>query len=83
MLPWLFDLEGIVLDFLSHSTHSDQYLLLEVEQEHITISLPAWFSSRLQPGDRVRCRGRSWLDTQTKTSQLDAYQVLTLPITTW
>ena len=57
--PWLFDLEGTVLNFLDNTRNRIKYLTLEVEQEQMTVILPKELAHRqplnFQPGDRIRC----------------------------
>ncbi len=81
--PWLFDLEGTVLGFPDNSRTKVKYLALEVEQEQMTVILPKELRHpqrlNLQPGDRVRCIGRSRLDTKAKAIELRAYQIFSLP----
>ncbi|MGA1411511.1 MAG: (2Fe-2S) ferredoxin domain-containing protein [Prochlorotrichaceae cyanobacterium] len=81
--PWLFDLEGTVLGFPDNSRTKVKYLALEVEQEQMIVILPKELRHpqrlNLQPGDRVRCIGRSRLDTKAKAIELKAYQIFSLP----
>lgn len=81
--PWIFDLEGTVLGFPGNKRTKIKYLALEVEQEQMTVILPKELRHphrlNLQPGDRVRCIGRSRLDEDAKTVELRAYQIFSLP----
>ncbi len=80
--PWIFDLEGTLLGFLGSSSEKAKGIILEVEDERIPIALPKRLRHHLhaqqQPGDRVRCIGRSRLDFQTKIVEFEAYQVFFL-----
>lgn len=84
--PWLFDLEGTVLDFLSTNRTTNRttinYLTLEVDQECMTIILPKTLQRRqpldFQPGDRIRCIGHSRLNNKAKAIELTAYQICAL-----
>ena len=84
-LPWIFDLEGTFLGFLGETPGKVNGITLEVEEEPIPIALPKRLRHILQPqrqpGDRVRCIGRSRLDLQTKTVEFEAYQVFFLSST--
>lgn len=79
---WLFNLEGTLLAFIDSSLDQTQSILLEVEQEAMTVRLPKplWLSlqQRIKPGDRVCCIGRSQLDTQAGVIDLSAYQLFCL-----
>lgn len=83
MPPWMFNLQGTVLEFLGKDPHKPKSLVLEVEQEQLTIKLPKQLRSawrlHLQPGYRVRCIGRSKVDRKTGVIKLEAYQLFCLP----
>ncbi len=77
--PRLFNLEGILLDFIGGDPTAPEAIALEVEQEYLTIHLSSALSqsvqTHLQPGDRVCCLGYSQVDWQAGLIQLQAYQV--------
>jgi hypothetical protein len=83
MPPQMFHLEGTFLGFLGNDAQNPTFLVLEVEQEPITIKLPR----TLQPsiprsavvGDRLQCIGRSQIDYKAGLIKLRAYQILFLP----
>ena len=78
--PHMFVLEGIFLGYLDAKKKK---VIIEVEQEQCIIKLPkevraALQSYQLQPGERIRCIGRSQVDFKTGAIKLKAYQVLRL-----
>lgn len=83
-LPWMFDLEGIFLGFPDSHLTKVKYLTLEVDRERLTVTLPKELRHpmrlNLQPGDRVRCVGRSRLNHKAQTVELKAYQVFPMPL---
>ena len=81
--PHMFILEGIFLGYLGKKLHKSKAIILEVEQEQLVIKLPkevrvALQSYQLQPGDQIRCIGRSQLDFKAGVIKLKAYQILPL-----
>lgn len=80
--PWMFNLEGTFLGFLGDEPKKAKTISLEVEGELFAIKLPKELRSPLrfqvQPGDRLRCIGRSQLDDKGQTVKLRAYQVFAL-----
>ncbi|MGF1523976.1 MAG: (2Fe-2S) ferredoxin domain-containing protein [Leptolyngbyaceae cyanobacterium] len=78
----LFDLEGIFLDFLEGDARKPKSIMLQVEQEQIAISIPkelrASIRGYIQPGDRIRCIGRTKVDFKAGTIKLKAYQLFSL-----
>ncbi|EKV00049.1 hypothetical protein Lepto7375DRAFT_2139 [Leptolyngbya sp. PCC 7375] len=81
--PYMFILEGIFLGYLSKKKKKIKALALEVEQEQVVIKLPKEVRDSIQayqfqPGDQIRCIGRSQVDFTTGTIKLRAYQVLPL-----
>ena len=82
--PWTFDLEGIFLGFADRHPAKVKYLALEVDRERLTVTLPKELRHpmrlNLQPGDRVRCVGRSRLNHKAQMVELKAYQVFPLPL---
>lgn len=83
MPPWMFNLDGTFVGFLSPTPGQPPYLALDVDHEQLAIGLSATLWESLQrhltPGERIRCIGRSQLDFQAKTLKLSAYQVFALP----
>lgn len=81
----MFDLEGIFLGFPDRHPAKVKYLMLEVERERLTITLPKELRHptrlNLQPGDRVRCVGRSRVNHKAQMVELKAYQVFSMPLT--
>jgi NADH:ubiquinone oxidoreductase subunit E len=80
--PWMFNLDGTFMGFLGSDPTKAKTIGLEVDGEVLTIKLRKELRpvlrSHLQPGDHLRCIGRSHLDTETGTIKLKAYQVFTL-----
>jgi (2Fe-2S) ferredoxin len=78
--PWMFTLDGTFLGFVEDDVSKAKTIRLEVEGEVLAIKLRKEvrrvLRSRLQPGDYLRCIGRSELDG--KTIKLKAHQVFTL-----
>jgi hypothetical protein len=78
--PWMFNLDGIFLGFVGDNPARAKAIYLEVEGEWLTIKLPkdwrAVLRSRLQPGDYLRCIGRTEFDGST--IKLKAHQVFVL-----
>ena len=81
----MFDLEGIFLGFPERHPAKVKYLALEVDRERLTITLPKELRHpmrlNLQPGDRVRCVGRSRVNHKEQMVELKAYQIFSLPLT--
>ncbi|HIK46142.1 MAG TPA: (2Fe-2S) ferredoxin domain-containing protein [Leptolyngbyaceae cyanobacterium M65_K2018_010] len=78
--PWMFNLNGTFLGFCGDDPAKAKVIRLAVEGEVLAIKLPKALREplqlRLQPGDYLRCIGRSsWEDGQIK---LKAYQVFNL-----
>ncbi|MEL7355673.1 MAG: (2Fe-2S) ferredoxin domain-containing protein [Cyanobacteria bacterium J06560_6] len=80
--PWMFNLEGIFIGFLGDDPKQIKSIVIEVEQEQLTIRLPKKLRTSvrrsikqrfLKPGDRLRCVGRSRLDFSTGVVELTAY----------
>ncbi|MGD1856942.1 MAG: (2Fe-2S) ferredoxin domain-containing protein [Leptolyngbyaceae cyanobacterium] len=85
--PNMFVLEGLFLGYLSPKKKKIKALILAVDQEQCVIKLPkevraALQSYQLQPGEPIRCIGRSRVDFKTGMIKLRAYQVLRLPPST-
>lgn len=81
--PHMFILEGLFLGYLSPKKKKLKAIVLGVDQEQCVIKLPkemraAVQSYQLQPGERIRCIGRSRVDFKTGVIKLRAYQVLRL-----
>ncbi|MEA5448108.1 hypothetical protein VB780_05970 [Leptolyngbya sp. CCNP1308] len=78
--PWMFNLDGTFLNFVEADPIKAKTIRLEVEGEVLAIKLRKEvrrvLRSRLQPGDYLRCIGRSELDGDT--IKLKAHQVFTL-----
>ncbi|NJL46933.1 MAG: (2Fe-2S) ferredoxin domain-containing protein [Leptolyngbyaceae cyanobacterium SM2_5_2] len=78
--PWLFNLDGIFLGFVGEEPSKAKSIHLQVEEDVLTIKirkeLRERLRSRLQPGDYLRCIGRSEIDGDT--IKLKALQVFTL-----
>ncbi|WOD40135.1 (2Fe-2S) ferredoxin domain-containing protein [Nodosilinea sp. E11] len=78
--PWMFNLDGTFLGFVEADPIKVKTICLEVDGEVLAIKLRkevrALLRSRLQPGDYLRCIGRSELDGDI--IKLKAYQVFTL-----
>lgn len=80
--PWIFNLDGNFLGIAEDRLSRDQYILLEVDEEPLSIKYPRQLCDRLkqlQPGDRIQCIGRSQLDFLSKAIRLEAYQVWPSP----
>lgn len=84
--PWIFNLDGHFLGISVDASSRDQYIVLEVDDEPLSIKYPKQLCDRLQdqvkPGDRIQCIGRSQLDFLSKVVKLEAYQVwsVTAPV---
>ncbi|MEO1207929.1 MAG: (2Fe-2S) ferredoxin domain-containing protein [Cyanobacteria bacterium J06638_20] len=80
--PRLFNLEGTFLGFLGGEPKKPKSIVLEVDQEHISIQLPkelrAHAKSSLKVGDRLCCLGKSQVDFKAGIIKLKAYQVFFL-----
>ncbi|MEL6334850.1 MAG: (2Fe-2S) ferredoxin domain-containing protein [Cyanobacteria bacterium J06626_26] len=81
--PYMFVLEGIFLGYLSKKKNKVKALALDVDQEPLVIKLPKDLRASIQdyqfqPGDQIRCIGRSQVDFATGVIKLRAYQVLPL-----
>ena len=81
--PYMFILEGIFLGYLSKKNKKIKAIALEVEQEQLIIKLPkeirgAVQDYQFQPGDQIRCIGRSQVNFTTGDIKLRAYQVYPL-----
>ncbi|MGF1517739.1 MAG: (2Fe-2S) ferredoxin domain-containing protein [Nodosilinea sp.] len=78
--PWMFNLDGTFLGFVEADPAKAKTIRLDVDGEVLTIKLRKdvrrVLRSRLQPGDYLRCIGRSDLDGDT--IKLKAHQVFTL-----
>ncbi len=78
--PWMFTLDGTFLGFIGDDLAKAKSIHLEVDGEVFTVKvrkeLREILRSRLQPGDHLRCIGRSELDGDT--IKLKAHQVFTL-----
>lgn len=77
--PWIFDLEGTFLGFHGDDPSSHR-IVLDIDCEQVSIALPEQLRSAMdeaprQPGDRVRCVGRTQLDLDTNTVDFEAYQL--------
>lgn len=82
--PNLFVLEGVFLGWLGKHPAKIKSIVLEVEQEQLVIKLPKELRDslqkyHLQPGNRIRCVGRSQIDFKTGVIKLKAYQLFCLP----
>ncbi|ESA34614.1 dna-binding protein [Leptolyngbya sp. Heron Island J] len=81
--PHMFILEGIFLGYLSKKKKKVKAIVLEVEQEQLVIKLPKEVRGTIQdyqfqPGDQIRCIGRSQVNFTTGVIKLRAYQVFPL-----
>ncbi|WP_052049678.1 (2Fe-2S) ferredoxin domain-containing protein [Leptolyngbya sp. KIOST-1] len=78
--PWMFSLDGTFMGFVETDFAKVKTIRLEVDGEILSIKLRkevrALLRSRLQPGDYLRCIGRSELDGDT--IKLKANQVFSL-----
>lgn len=78
--PWMFNLDGTFLGFAGDDPARAKAIYLDVEGEWLTIKLPRpvrdVLKSRLQPGDYLRCIGRTEFDGST--IKLKAHQVFML-----
>ena len=78
--PWMFNLDGTFLGFVGDDPAKAKAIYLDVEGEWLTIKLPkevrTVLRSRLQPGDYLRCIGRTEFDGST--IKLKAHQVFVL-----
>lgn len=78
--PWMFNLDGTFLGFVEDDPAKAKTIRLEVDGEVLTIKLRKEvrrvLRSHLQPGDYLRCMGRSELDGNS--IKLKAHQVFTL-----
>lgn len=78
--PWMFNLDGTFLGFVGDDPARAKAIYLEVEGEWLTIKLPkevrTVLKARLQPGDYLRCIGRTEFDGHT--IKLKAHQVFVL-----
>ncbi|PPT09674.1 NADH:ubiquinone oxidoreductase NADH-binding (51 kD) subunit [Geitlerinema sp. FC II] len=81
--PWMFDLQGTVLGFLGKKPSKPKFVVLEVEEEQLSIKLPKQLRTalrlHLQVGHRIRCIGRSQIDAKAGVIKLEAYHLFTLP----
>ena len=77
--PWIFNLDGNFLGIAEDDSSQDNYIVLEVDEEPLSIRYPQQLCDRLrqrlQPGDRIQCIGRSHLDFLSKVVKLEAYQI--------
>ena len=81
--PYMFSLEGNFLGYLGKSPNKIKALVLEFEQEQLTIKLPkavrmSLQTYNLQMGDQIRCIGRSQVDFNAGVIKLKAYYVVPL-----
>ena len=81
--PYMLVLEGIFLGYLSKKKNKVKALALDVDQEPLVIKLPKDLRASIQdyqfqPGDQIRCIGRSQVDFTTGVIKLRAYQVFPL-----
>ncbi|MGP1385332.1 MAG: (2Fe-2S) ferredoxin domain-containing protein [Thainema sp.] len=78
----LFSIEGTFLGFLGKKPDKPRSIILEVEQEQLTIKLPkelrTCLQQHLQIGCRVRCIGSSQVDFEAGAIRLKAYQVFAI-----
>ncbi len=78
--PWMFTLDGTFVGFVEDNPAKAKTIQLDVDGEVLTIKLRKelrrLLRSRLQPGDYLRCIGRSELDGNTV--KFKAHQVFTL-----
>ncbi|TVQ05694.1 MAG: (2Fe-2S) ferredoxin domain-containing protein [Leptolyngbya sp. DLM2.Bin27] len=78
--PLMFNLDGTFLGFVEADPAKAKTIRLEVDSEVLTIKLRKdvrrVLRSRLQPGDHLRCIGRSEINGDTV--KLKAHQVFTL-----
>ena len=78
--PWMFNLDGTFLGFVGDDPTKAKAIRLDVDGEWLIIKLRkevrAVLRSRLQPGDYLRCIGRTEFDGAT--IKLKAHQVFTL-----
>ncbi len=77
-----FNLEGTLIGFLGGKANKPKSLILEVEQEQLTIQLPKELRSHVQHylrlGDRVACVGATHVDYKAGIIKLKAAQVFCL-----
>lgn len=80
--PGLFNIEGTFLGFSGKKPHKPKSIVLEVEQEQLTVKLPkelrTCLQRHLQIGCRVRCIGSSQVDFKAGAIKLQAYQVFAI-----
>lgn len=85
IFPWIFNLDGNFLGIVEDDSDRNQYIVLEVDEEPISIKYPESLcdrlKSQLQPGDRIQCIGRSQVDFLSKLVKLEAYQVWSIAST--
>ncbi|MEO0853799.1 MAG: hypothetical protein AAFY15_09900 [Cyanobacteria bacterium J06648_11] len=77
---WTFNLEGTLLGFIGEAPDKMQTIVLEVAREQMAIRVSKQLRNFarncwLQPGDRIRCIGRSQLDLKEKVISLSAYHI--------
>ena len=80
--PWMFNLEGTILGFSGKKPHKPKAIILEVEQEQLSIKLPKQLRQalygRIGVGDRICCVGRSQIQGKTGAIILEASLVFSL-----
>ena len=82
--PWIFNLDGNFLGISTDASGHERYIVLEVDDEPLSIKYPKQLCDRLKtqlkPGDRIQCIGRSQLDFLSKVVKLEAYQVWSVAV---
>ncbi|MEM6255476.1 MAG: (2Fe-2S) ferredoxin domain-containing protein [Cyanobacteria bacterium P01_D01_bin.156] len=78
--PNMFVLDGKFLGYIGKTPNKVKAIILDVEQEALLIKLPKKLRASLkdyhfQPGEPIRCIGRSQVDFKTGNIKLRAYQV--------
>lgn len=80
--PGIFRIEGTLLECSGKSLDKSKFIVLEVEQEAIPIKLPKQLRDlrrqHLQPGDHIKCIGRSQIDFDAGVIRLEAYGLFPL-----
>ena len=81
--PYMFNLEGNFLGYLGTAPNKQKALVLDFEQEQLTIKLPKSVRTSLQAydlqmGDPIQCIGRSQVDLSAGIIKLKAYYVMPL-----
>ncbi|MFH7243456.1 MAG: hypothetical protein ACHWZW_11455 [Spirulina sp.] len=79
MPPWMFSLDGTFLGFGDGGSQWPKHLHLDVDGEVLAIQirreLRPLLNAQLQPGDRLRCIGRSQIHSKTGMIALKANHV--------